>query len=75
MGESVATTKPGNPVLLPGEIERTTRAKRLAEGIPIDDTTWTDLLSAARSVGIAVDDATALMDGSATRRGLATADD
>ena len=44
--------KGGEPVLLPGEIERTTRAKRIADGIPIDDTTWSDLLAAAASVGM-----------------------
>ena len=44
---------PGQPVLLPGEIERMTRAQRTADGIAIDDKTWTDLLAAAASVGIA----------------------
>jgi len=67
--------KPGNPVLLPGEIERTARAKRLAEGIPIDDTTWKDLLSAAKSVGIGVDQATAVIDGSASPAGFAAGGD
>jgi LDH2 family malate/lactate/ureidoglycolate dehydrogenase len=38
---------------MPGEIERNTRAKRMAEGIAIDDKTWADMLDAARSVGIA----------------------
>ena len=46
----------GEPVLLPGEIERTTRAKRIADGIPIDDTTWADLLAAAASVGMVATD-------------------
>src|SRR5262249_15226908 len=41
----------GDRVLLPGEIERTTRAKRLAEGIPVDDATWASLIDAAKSVG------------------------
>jgi hydroxycarboxylate dehydrogenase B len=40
-------------VLLPGEVERMTRARRTAEGIALDDKTWTDLLAAAESVGIA----------------------
>ena len=44
---------PGQPVLLPGEVERMTRARRKANGIDIDDKTWTDLLAAAASVGIA----------------------
>ena len=53
--------KRGVPVLLPGEIERTTRARRLAEGIPIDDTTWADLTAAAKSVGVAAGEANALI--------------
>ncbi len=44
---------PGQPVLLPGEVERMTRARRTADGIAIDDKTWTDLVAAAESVGIA----------------------
>ena len=44
--------KPGEPVLAPGDIERRTRAARLAGGVPLDDTTWQDLVDAARSVGV-----------------------
>lgn len=43
---------PGQPVLVPGEIERRMRQERLEKGIPLDDTTWTDLLAAAASVGV-----------------------
>ncbi len=43
---------PGQPVLLPGEVERASRALRIAQGIPIDDKTWADLVAAAESVGI-----------------------
>jgi hydroxycarboxylate dehydrogenase B len=43
---------PGQPVLLPGEVERASRAVRAAQGIPIDDKTWGDLAAAAESVGI-----------------------
>jgi uncharacterized oxidoreductase len=43
---------PGQPVLAPGDTERATRAKRLREGVPIDDTTFQDLIDAAKSVGI-----------------------
>jgi uncharacterized oxidoreductase len=53
---------PGQPVLLPGEVERMTRARRLAEGIAIDDKTWTDLIGAAESVGIAPAKAAAMID-------------
>lgn len=49
---------PGQPVLGPGDVERRTRAARLAEGIPLDDKTWADLIAAATSVGI--DEARAL---------------
>lgn len=44
---------PGQPVLMPGEVERSTRAHRAVEGIALDDKTWADLLAAAESVGIA----------------------
>ncbi|HTR56638.1 MAG TPA: malate/lactate/ureidoglycolate dehydrogenase [Casimicrobiaceae bacterium] len=54
-------TKDTAPVLLPGEIERTTRARRLAEGIPIDDATWADLTAAATSVGVAAGEANTLI--------------
>jgi uncharacterized oxidoreductase len=43
---------PGQPVQGPGDVERRTRADRLANGVPIDDKTWTDLVEAAKSVGI-----------------------
>ena len=43
---------PGQPVLGPGDVERRTRAARLANGVPLDDKTWNDLVDAAKSVGI-----------------------
>ncbi len=43
---------PGLPVLGPGDVERRTRATRLADGVPLDDKTWDDLIAAANSVGI-----------------------
>jgi hydroxycarboxylate dehydrogenase B len=43
---------PGQPVLGPGDAERHTRAARRANGVPLDDTTWNDLIEAAKSVGI-----------------------
>ena len=49
------------PVLLPGEVERKTRAERSARGIPIDDKTYADLLAAAESTGIFKNDAAALL--------------
>jgi uncharacterized oxidoreductase len=44
---------PGQPVLMPGEVERSTRVRRALEGIAVDDKTWSDILDAAKSVGIA----------------------
>ena len=43
---------PAQPVLAPGEVERRTRAARLAGGVPIDDKTWADLAEAGASVGL-----------------------
>ncbi len=43
---------PGQPVLGPGDVERRTRATRLADGVPIDDKTLADLIEAAQAVGI-----------------------
>jgi len=43
----------GEPVLAPGDVERSTRALRLANGIPLDDKTLADIVAGAASVGIA----------------------
>lgn len=42
-------------ILMPGEIEDRTRAARLADGIPLDDTTWSQILEAAESLGLEPD--------------------
>ena len=42
----------GQPVLAPGDVERATRERRRRDGVPIDDTTWNDLVTAAESVGL-----------------------
>jgi uncharacterized oxidoreductase len=44
---------PAEPVLVPGDPELTTMAQRRAEGVPIDDVTWKEILGAARHVGAA----------------------
>jgi uncharacterized oxidoreductase len=43
----------GGRVLLPGEIERRTRAQRRAHGIPLDPNTLDQLRGAALAVGLA----------------------
>jgi uncharacterized oxidoreductase len=42
----------GGEVLMPGEIERRTRAKRLAEGLPLDPKTLDQVRHAARTLGV-----------------------
>jgi uncharacterized oxidoreductase len=44
---------PGGEILFPGEPERRTRARRLAEGLPLDANTLDQLRGAARQVGVA----------------------
>ena len=44
--------RPGEPVQAPGDVERRTRAQRLRDGVPLDDKTLDDLVSAACSVGL-----------------------
>jgi len=43
---------PNEPVLVAGENERINKAKRSAEGIPIDQKTWSLIRGAAKSLGI-----------------------
>jgi uncharacterized oxidoreductase len=47
--------KSGEPVLIPGDPERQTKAKRIAEGVPIDDETWREFAVAARGVNVLVE--------------------
>jgi uncharacterized oxidoreductase len=42
-----------NRVLLPGELEVETRARRVIEGIPVPEKTWDDLLALAVEMGVA----------------------
>jgi uncharacterized oxidoreductase len=52
---------PGEPVLAPGDVERRMRAARMQDGVPIDATTWADLLEAAGSVGVDAAQAAAIV--------------
>lgn len=45
--------RPDEPVLVPGDPELMTMAERRANGVPIDETTWREILGAAKSVGLA----------------------
>jgi LDH2 family malate/lactate/ureidoglycolate dehydrogenase len=51
----VAKPAPGfEEVLLPGEPEQRSAERRQAEGIPIDETTWGQLVAAGERLGISV---------------------
>jgi hydroxycarboxylate dehydrogenase B len=45
---------PENPVLAPGDSERTLRAARAREGVQIDEETWSQIVAAAVQVGVNV---------------------
>lgn len=60
-GEELANTMHATParagfdeVLLPGEPERRTTAERAANGIPVDETTWSQLVETAGEYGVEV---------------------
>ncbi|PPR24483.1 MAG: putative oxidoreductase YbiC [Alphaproteobacteria bacterium MarineAlpha10_Bin3] len=50
--KSATPANPDEPVLVPGEPERAMRAKRIAQGVPLDDATWEELIAAAQTLGI-----------------------
>lgn len=55
--ESVAASRPavpGEPVLLPGQPEVAAREAR-RDGVPVDATTWAQILDGARAVGVPAD--------------------
>jgi len=39
-------------VRVAGEPERESRAKRLAQGVPVDETTWNEMLETAKKLGL-----------------------
>lgn len=45
-------SKPGNEVLTPGALEHRTRIERKRNGIPVDTTTWNQILEIANSFGV-----------------------
>jgi uncharacterized oxidoreductase len=50
--KSSAKATPDGEILMPGEIEERTKARRLRDGIDLDAKTWSQLCDTARSVGI-----------------------
>ena len=47
-------------MLVPGEPERARRADRLANGVPVDQTPWQQLVDTARLVGLSAADVTVI---------------
>jgi uncharacterized oxidoreductase len=45
----------GEPVLIPGDPERANRARRLREGVPIDEETWREIAAAARGINVLIE--------------------
>lgn len=43
---------PEGEILMPGEVEERTKAKRLKDGIDVDETTWGQILATCRLVGL-----------------------
>jgi uncharacterized oxidoreductase len=57
LADNVRKTRPavpGTAIQLPGDPERLERARRLVEGIPLDDGTWAQLTSLAGRLGVPV---------------------
>jgi uncharacterized oxidoreductase len=55
---------PGQPVQVAGEPERASKARRSAEGVPVDATTWSEILAAAGRLGLDAAQVQRLADGS-----------
>ena len=51
--KSSAKVTPDGEILVPGEIEERTKARRLRDGIEIDATTWEQLTTTAKAMGVA----------------------
>jgi uncharacterized oxidoreductase len=49
---SARTATPDGEILMPGEPEHRSRLKRLAEGIPLDETTWGQIQETAAGLGL-----------------------
>jgi uncharacterized oxidoreductase len=47
--------RPGEPVLIPGDPERANRARRLKDGVPIDEETWREIVAAARGLNVLIE--------------------
>ena len=46
---------PDGEILMPGEPEARLRSRKLRDGIEIDDTTWSQFVATAESLGVAIE--------------------
>ena len=53
--KSSEKAQPGGEILMPGEIEEKTKAKRLRDGIELDDNTWKSITDTCKLVGVAAE--------------------
>lgn len=59
---------PNGTILMPGEIEEQTKARRERDGIELDATTWSQLLETAQAVGLRPEQVPDILPGSGTSR-------
>jgi uncharacterized oxidoreductase len=50
--KSARTATPDGEILMPGEPEARNRAKRICDGIELDETTWGQLMQVCKSIGV-----------------------
>ena len=50
--KSARPVEAGGEILVPGEPERRSRARRLAEGVPLPDATWQAIRDSAQDLGV-----------------------
>ena len=53
--KSSEKVSPTAEILVPGDVERRTRAERMARGIELDENTWNQIATCARSLGVSTD--------------------
>ncbi len=53
--KSSEKAQPGGEILMPGEIEEKTKARRLRDGIELDANTWKSIAEVASSLGVSVE--------------------
>jgi uncharacterized oxidoreductase len=62
--KSARPAEPGGEVLVPGEPERRKTAARLAEGLPLAEEAWQEILATAREAGVSRQEIDGILEGS-----------